>query len=140
MSLRASVTSELVLDEVRLPDECSLPKLGGCPDRCRALTKHGLPSCSGRWVPRETACTPPWTTPRAGSKFGKPIAAFQMTQDKLATMTLEYGKGMLLAIHLGRMKDTHSIALAQVSAGKLNNVRGALAIARTTRTILGATE
>lgn len=64
-----------------------------------------------------------------------------MTQDKLATMTLEYGKGMLLGMHLGRMTDTHGgIAPAQVSAGKLNNARGALAIARTTRTILGATE
>ena len=58
-----------------------------------------------------------------------------MTQDKLATMRLDYGRGMLLAMHLGRMKDTHGIALAQVSAGKLNNVRGALAIARTTRTV-----
>ena len=63
-----------------------------------------------------------------------------MTQDKLATMTLEYGKGMLLGMHLGRMTDTHGIAPAQVSAGKLNNAREALAIARTTRTILGATE
>jgi glutaryl-CoA dehydrogenase len=70
-------------------------------------------------------------------QFGKPTAAFQMTQDKLATITREYGKGMLLAMHPGRMKDTHGIALAQVSAGKLNNVREALAIART---ILGATD
>jgi glutaryl-CoA dehydrogenase len=71
-------------------------------------------------------------------QFDRPIAGFQLTQQKLADMTLEYGKGFLLALHLGRTKDTDGLRPEQVSLGKLNNVREALGIARTARTILGA--
>ena len=71
-------------------------------------------------------------------QFGKPIGAFQLTQEKLANMLLELGKGMLLALHLGRMKDEGRVRPEQVSFGKLNNVREALAICREARTILGA--
>ena len=70
--------------------------------------------------------------------FGKPLAAYQLTQAKLADMSLELGKGMLLAIQLGRMKDAGTIRPEQVSLGKLNNVREAIAIARECRTLLGA--
>src|SRR5690606_34564056 len=69
--------------------------------------------------------------------FDRPIAGFQLTQKKLADMTLELGKGMLLALHLGRLKDQHVIRSEQVSVGKLNNAREALAIARECRNILG---
>jgi glutaryl-CoA dehydrogenase len=71
-------------------------------------------------------------------QFGKPIAAFQLTQQKLADMSVELLKGYLLAIRLGRLKDDGVLQPEQVSAGKLNNVREALAIAREARTILGA--
>src|SRR5699024_1218461 len=70
--------------------------------------------------------------------FAKPLSSFQITQTKLADMALELGKGMLLALHLGRMKDDGGLSPQQVSLGKLNNVREALAIAREARTILGA--
>ena len=69
--------------------------------------------------------------------FGKPLAGFQLTQQKLADMALEYQKGLLLALHIGRLKEAGRLTPAQISAGKLNNVREALAIARTARTILG---
>ena len=70
-------------------------------------------------------------------QFDRPIAGFQLTQKKLADMALELGKGMLLALHLGRLKDEHLIRPEQVSLGKLNNAREALAIARECRSILG---
>ncbi len=70
--------------------------------------------------------------------FDKPLSAYQLTQAKLADMTVELGKGMLLALHLGRLKDDGVIRPEQVSVGKLNNVREAIAIARECRTILGA--
>jgi len=71
-------------------------------------------------------------------QFGKPIGGFQLTQQKLVNMLLELSKGTLLALHLGRLKDDGKLAPQQVSLGKLNNVREALAIAREARTILGA--
>ncbi|MEG2778912.1 MAG: acyl-CoA dehydrogenase family protein, partial [Aurantimicrobium sp.] len=69
--------------------------------------------------------------------FGKPIGSFQLTQAKLADMTLEYEKGVLLALHIGRQKDAGTLNIAQISVGKLNSVREALKIAREARTILG---
>ena len=77
-------------------------------------------------------------TPTSREVFDRPLAAFQLTQAKLADMTLELQKGFLLALHLGRLKDDHRLEPRQVSLGKLNNVREALAIARECRTILGA--
>jgi glutaryl-CoA dehydrogenase len=70
--------------------------------------------------------------------FDKPLAGFQLTQQKLANMAVELGNGMLLALHLGRLKDSHRLTAEQVSVGKLNNVRKSLDIARECRTILGA--
>jgi glutaryl-CoA dehydrogenase len=70
--------------------------------------------------------------------FDKPLAAYQLTQAKLADMSLELGKGMLLALHLGRLKDEGRLRPEQISVGKLNNVREAIAIARECRTLLGA--
>ena len=76
--------------------------------------------------------------PRTASSSTGPSPSFQLTQAKLADMTLELGKGMLLALHLGRLKDAHTLRPEQISLGKLNNVREAIAIARECRTILGA--
>jgi glutaryl-CoA dehydrogenase len=138
MSLRASVTSELVLEGVRLPSSAMLPGARGLsgPLGCLSEARFGIVfgvmgaarDCLETAI--DYACT--------REQFDRPIGAFQLTQTKLANMTLEYGKGLLLALHLGRLKDAGRIAPKQVSLGKLNNAREAIAIARECRTILGA--
>ena len=137
LSLRASVTSELVLDEVRLPDTARLPGATslGAPLSCLNEARFGIVfgAVGAARDCLETALD--YATSRV--QFDRPIAGFQLTQQKLADMTLELGKGFLLALHLGRLKDEGKIRPEQVSLGKLNNVREAIAIARECRTILG---
>lgn len=138
MSLRASVTSELVLADVRLPSSGVLPGANGPsgPLGCLSEARFGI-IFGALGAARDCLLT---TLDYAGSReqFGRPIAGFQLTQAKLADMTLEYGKGLLLALHLGRRKDAAALTPQQVSLGKLNNVREAIGIARTCRTILAA--
>jgi len=138
MSLRASVTSELVLDDVRLPASAMLPEAQGLsgPLACLSEARFGI-VFGALGAARDCLET---TIAYAGQReiFGKPLSAYQITQQKLADMTLELGKGMLLALHLGRLKDAGAMRGEQVSLGKLNNVREALAIARECRTILAA--
>jgi glutaryl-CoA dehydrogenase len=137
-SLRASVTSELILDGVRLPAEAMLPEARGLsgPLRCLDEARFGIVfgAMGAALDCLET------TIAYAGERevFAKPLSAYQLTQEKLADMALELGKGLLLAIHLGRRKEAGTLVSEQVSAGKLNNVREALDIARKCRTILGA--
>jgi glutaryl-CoA dehydrogenase len=137
MSLRASVTAELVFDNVRLPSSAMLPGVRGlkgplaCLNEARFGIAYGTLGAARDCL--ETALS--YAIDR--EQFDKPIAGYQMTQQKFADMTLELGKGMLLAIHLGRLKDQHAITPEQVSLGKLNNAREALAIARECRSILG---
>jgi glutaryl-CoA dehydrogenase len=137
MSLRASVTSELVFDGVRLPADAVLPEVTGLrgPLSCLNEARFGIVfgTLGAARDCLETAIS--YSIER--EQFGKPIAAFQLTQKKLADMALELGKGMLLALHLGRLKDEHLVRPEQVSLGKLNNAREALAIARECRGILG---
>jgi glutaryl-CoA dehydrogenase len=138
LSLRASVTSELVLDAVRLPGDAVLPDVRGLkgPLSCLNEARYGIV-----WgaLGAARACLHSALS-YAGDRvqFGRPIAGFQLTQAKLADMTLELVKGQLLALHLGRLKDEGRLLPEQVSLGKLNNVREALEICRTARTILGA--
>jgi glutaryl-CoA dehydrogenase len=137
MSLRASVTSELVLEDVRLPADAVLPEVASLrgPLSCLNEARFGI-AFGALGAARdclETAIS--YSIDR--EQFDKPIAGFQLTQKKLADMALELGKGMLLALHLGRLKDEHLIQPAQVSLGKVNNAREALAIARECRSILG---
>jgi glutaryl-CoA dehydrogenase len=138
LSLRASVTSELVLDGVRLPADAVLPEVTGLrgPLSCLTEARFGIVfgSLGAARDCLETAIR------YAGERdiFGRSLGSFQLTQAKLADMTLELGKGMLLAMHLGRLKDEGRLTAAQVSLGKLNNCREAIAIARECRTILGA--
>ena len=138
MSLRASVTSELVLADVRLPDSARLPGATSlrAPLSCLNEARFGIVfgSIGAARDCLETALT----HAQSRNQFDRPIAGFQLTQQKLADMTLEYGKGFLLALHLGRAKDADGLLPEQVSLGKLNNVREAIGIARTARTILGA--
>jgi glutaryl-CoA dehydrogenase len=138
LSLRASVTSELVLDDVRLPHDAVLPEVTGLrgPLSCLTEARFGIifGSLGSARDCLETALR------YAGERdlFGRKLSSFQLTQAKLADMTVELGKAMLLALHLGRLKDAGRITSTQVSIGKLNNVREAIAIARECRTILGA--
>jgi glutaryl-CoA dehydrogenase len=137
LSLRASVTSELVLDGVRLPDSARLPGATslGAPLSCLNEARFGIVfgAIGAARDCLETALE--YAASRV--QFGRPIAGFQLTQAKFADMTLEVGKGFLLALHLGQLKDAGRIRPEQVSLGKLNNVREAIAIARECRTILG---
>ncbi|MGH3354325.1 MAG: acyl-CoA dehydrogenase family protein [Nocardioidaceae bacterium] len=138
MSLRASVTSELVLDGVRLPASAVLPEAAGLsgPLGCLSEARFGI-VFGALGAARDCLQT---TIAYAGDRtvFDKPLTGYQLTQAKLADMSLELGKGMLLALHLGRLKDTGRLRTEQVSLGKLNNVREALVIARECRTILAA--
>jgi glutaryl-CoA dehydrogenase len=138
LSLRASVTSELVLDEVRLPADAVLPGVTGLkgPLSCLSEARFGIVwgSMGAARACFESALA--YSTTRV--QWGKPIGGFQLTQRKLADMVVELNKGTLLALHLGRMKDEGRLAPQHVSLGKLNNVREALEIAREARTILGA--
>jgi glutaryl-CoA dehydrogenase len=136
LSLRASVTSELVLDQVRLPAEAQLPLAGGLGAALACLNEARFGIVFGAvGAARDCLRT---ALSYAGSRvqFGRPIAGFQLTQQKLADMLAALSGGMLLALHLGRLKDRGRIRPEQVSLGKLNNVRSALAIARECRTIL----
>ena len=138
LSLRASVTSELVFDDVRLPGSAMLPEARGLagPLSCLNEARYGI--VFGALGAARDCLETTIGYVREREIFDKPLAAYQATQLKLADMTLELGKGMLLALHLGRLKDAGQLRPEQVSLGKLNNVREALGIARECRTLLGA--
>ncbi|AQA21860.1 acyl CoA dehydrogenase [Rhodococcus sp. MTM3W5.2] len=138
LSLRASVTAELVLEDVRLPESAMLPEARGLsgPLSCLGEARFGI--VFGALGAARDCLETAIDYARSREVFDKPLAAFQLTQAKLADMALELGKGQLLALHLGRLKDRHELRAEQVSLGKLNSVREALAIARECRTILGA--
>ena len=138
LSLRASVTSELLLDDVRLPADAVLPGVTGMkgPLSCLSEARYGI--VWGSMGAARACFESALEYSKTRNQFGKPIGSFQLTQEKLVNMLLELNKGTLLALHLGRMKDEGKVSPQQVSFGKLNNVREALAIAREARTILGA--
>jgi glutaryl-CoA dehydrogenase len=138
LSLRASVTSELVLDGVRLPGGAVLPEVTGLkgPLACLSEARYGI--VWGSLGAARSSLDTARLYAIGREQFGRPIAGFQLTQQKLADMALELVKGQLLALHLGRRKDAGTLRPEQVSLGKLNNVRESLEICRTSRTILGA--
>ncbi|MGV9314856.1 acyl-CoA dehydrogenase family protein [Streptomyces sp. NPDC003691] len=137
-SLRASVTSELVLDGVRLPADAVLPGADGlrAPLSCLNHARYGI--VWGSMGAARSSFAAALAYSRTREQFGRPIGGFQLTQAKLADMALELHKGILLAHHLGRRMDAGRLRPEQVSFGKLNNVREAIEICRTARTILGA--
>ena len=138
MSLRASATGELVLDGVRLPDSAAFPEVRGLKGPLSALNEARYGIVWGSLGAARASIEAALSYAAERVQFGKPISAFQLTQQKLVDMNLEYVKGYLLALHLGRRKDAGNLHHDQVSIGKLNNVREALEICRTARTILGA--
>ncbi|MEU4211270.1 acyl-CoA dehydrogenase family protein [Streptomyces sp. NPDC026206] len=137
-SLRASVTSELVLEEVRLPADAVLPEATGLrgPLACLNHARYGI--VWGAMGAARTCFEAALDYARTREQFGRPIGGFQLTQAKLSDMAVELHKGILLAHHLGRRMDAGRLRPEQVSFGKLNNVREAIEICRTARTILGA--
>jgi len=138
LSLRASVTSELVLSDCRVPADALLPLAEGLvgPLACLNEARYGIVwgAMGAARTCYQTALE--YSTTRV--QFDRAIGAYQLTQEKLVNMLLELNKGTLLALHLGRAKDEGRLHPSQVSFGKLNNVREALAIAREARTVLGA--
>jgi glutaryl-CoA dehydrogenase len=137
LSMRASVQCDVRLDEVRVPAEAQLPGAQGlsAPFSCLNEARYGIVwgamgaarDCLEVAIARATT----------RAVFGRPIGATQLIQEKLANMLVEYEKGVLLALHLGRLKEAGRLTPTQISVGKLNSVREALAIAREARTILG---
>ena len=138
MSLRASVTSELVLSGVRLPESAVLPNVRGLAGPLSCLNEARFGILFGALGAARDCLETTIAYTQERQIFDKPLAAYQATQLKLADMTVALGNGMLLAMHLGRLKDAHKLRPEQVSLGKLNNVRESIAIARQCRTLLGA--
>jgi glutaryl-CoA dehydrogenase len=137
LSLRASVTSELVLKDVRVPEENRFPEVSSLrgPLSCLSEARYGIVWGS---VGAARACfESALDYAKERIVFGKPVAGYQLTQQKLAEMALEINRATLLALHLGRMKDEGTLRPEHVSMGKMGNVRGAIDVARSARTILG---
>jgi glutaryl-CoA dehydrogenase len=137
LSLRASTTSELNLDSVRLPADAILPGAKGLsgPLGCLNEARYGI--VWGAMGAARDCLEAALAYAGTRIQFDRPIAGFQLTQAKFADCALELYKGLLLALHLGRLRDAGAVDPAQISLGKLNNVREAIEIARTCRTILG---
>ncbi|HUZ77399.1 MAG TPA: acyl-CoA dehydrogenase family protein [Chloroflexota bacterium] len=138
MSLRASITAELVFDECRVPAQNLLEGVAGLrgPLSCLNEARYGI--LWGAVGAAEACYTAALDYALSRVQFGRPIAGYQLTQAKLVNMLAEITKAQLLALQLGRLKEAGSISPAQISLGKMNNVREALKIAREARSILGA--
>jgi glutaryl-CoA dehydrogenase len=138
ISLRASVTSELILEDCLLPEEALLPGGKGLGSALSCLNEARYGIIWGAMGAARACYEAALEYSKNRQQFGKPIAGFQLTQRKLVDMLVEISKGTLLALHLGRMKDEGRLEPQQVSLGKLNNVREALEVAREARSVLGA--
>jgi glutaryl-CoA dehydrogenase len=137
-SLRASITSELVLDNVRVPGDFVLPGVSSMrgPLSCLSEARFGI--LFGVMGAARACYEAALDYSKSRIQFGVPIASFQLTQQKLVEMMVTVNRGTLVALHLGRMKDQGRITPELVSFGKFDNVRNALDVARTARSVLGA--
>ena len=138
LSMRASVTSELVLDGCRIPAEAELPGAQGLKAPLSCLNEARFGIVWGALGAAIACYQSALEYAKTRVQFDRPIAGFQLTQEKLANMITEITKGQLLALQLGRLKDQGRATPAQISMAKMNNVREALRIAREARGILGA--
>jgi glutaryl-CoA dehydrogenase len=138
MSLRASVTSELVLDSVRLPSSAVLPGVTGLRGPLSCLTEARFGIVWGVTGAARACLEAAVSYATTRTQFGKPIGGFQLTQSKLAWMAVSLYQAQLLALHLGQLKSAGTLTPVQVSAGKMANARTAIDIARTARTVLAA--
>ena len=138
LSMRASITSELILEDCRIPADHELPGAQGLKGPLSCLNEARFGIVWGA-VGAAIACyQSALDYARSRIQFDRPIGGFQLTQEKLVSMLTEITKAQLLALQLGRLKDAGRVSPTQISMGKLNNVREALAIAREARSILGA--
>ena len=137
LSMRASIQCDITFDAVRLGPESLLPAARGLrgPFSCLNEARYGI--AWGAMGAARDSYEAALAYSQERLQFGKPLAGYQLTQEKLVNMVLEIQKGTLLALHLGRLKDAGRLRPEQISLGKLNNVREALSIAREARTILG---
>ena len=137
LSMRASIQCEIELTELRLPDSAMLPKARGLrgPFECLNEARYGI--VWGVMGAARDSYLAALAFSQERMQFGKPLAGYQLTQQKLVNMALEINKGTLLALQLGRLKDAGSLAPHQISVGKLNNCREAIAICREARAMLG---
>lgn len=137
LSMRASIQCDIELTDVRLPADAVLPDARGLrgPFSCLNEARYGI--IWGSMGAARDSFEAALAYSKERLQFDKPLAGYQLTQQKLVDMALEINKGFLLALHLGRLKDAGTLAHHQISVGKLNNVREAIAIAREARTILG---
>ena len=138
LSLRASITSELVLDDVRLPGSAVLPEVTGMRGPLSCLNEARFGILFGAMGSARACYEAALDYSKERIQFGKPIAGFQLTQRKLVDMLVAVNRGMLLALHIGRMKDAGTLDPTHISFGKLDNVRVALDVARSARSVLGA--
>src|SRR5499427_1363998 len=138
LSLRASITSELVFDSVRLPSSAVLPGVTGLRGPLSCLTEARFGIAWGVTGAARSCLESAIEYAKTREQFGKPIASFQLTQAKLSWMAADLYRSQLLALHLGRLKEAGSVSPVQVSIAKMTNVRSALDIARQARTVLGA--
>ena len=137
LSMRASIQCDIDLKNVRLPEGAMLPEargLGG-PFACLNEARYGI--IWGAMGAARDCYESALAYAKEREQFGRPIASFQLVQEKLANMLIEVGKGTLLALHIGRMKDAGTLEPEHISFGKLNNVREAIEIAREARTVFG---
>jgi glutaryl-CoA dehydrogenase len=137
LSMRASIQCDIRLDAVRLPASARLPEAKGlrAPFACLSEARYGI--VWGAMGAAREAFTAALEYSLEREQFGRPLAGYQLTQEKFANMVVEMEKGTLLALHLGRLKDAGRLTPEQISLGKLSNVREAIAICREARTILG---
>ena len=138
LSLRASITSELVFDSVRLPSSAVLPGVTGLRGPLSCLTEARFGIAWGVTGAARTCLESAVSYATTRTQFGKAIGGFQLTQSKLAWMAVSLYQAQLLALHLGRLKAAGTLTPVQVSAGKMANARTAIDIARTARTVLAA--
>ena len=138
MSLRASVTSELVLDGVRVPGDAILPDVVGLKGPLSCLNEARLGIVFGSTGAARACYEAALSYSKERVQFGRPIASFQLTQQKLVEMMVKVNQATLLAMHLGRKRDAGTLTAQQVSFGKMVNVRSALEVAREARSVLGA--
>jgi glutaryl-CoA dehydrogenase len=138
LSLRASITSQLTFDDVRLPAAAVLPEARGLGGPLSVLSEARFGIIWGVTGAARTCFESAAEYARTREQFGRPIGSFQLTQAKLAWMLADLARAQLLALHLGRLKEAGELTPQQVSLGKMANVRAAIEIARQARTILGA--
>ena len=136
-SLRASVTSELAFDDMRVPDDFALPGVASMRGPLSCLNEARFGIAFGAMGAARDCYETALRYSQEREQFNQPIGSFQLTQKKLVEMMVAVQRGSLVALHLGRRKDEGTLSPEQVSFGKFDNVRNALEVARTARSILG---